>query len=299
MTNLPTPPIAAGADLRAFQYTPIFRARLFGSAFHAEASDAEWRAGVTLWLKSWDQVPAGSLPTDDINLCRLAELGRDVRTWKRLKQGALHGWYQCDDGRLYHGVIADLVNEALTSKRKHYEKTLNARIGGIRKRLSSAESEDVKAHLTSEIESLSQELSHVQLQRVKPNVTSDVTEDVTSTKKIQFAGKGIEGNVREGNVRDLFREDSERAEPALGSNGHDPPPIPPDPRKQLFDLGKSILGANAGGLINKALTAVGEARVGAILGEMALSTKADPRSYFAAAIGGKNSNGTIEREVIP
>ena len=32
---------------------------------------------MTLWLKAQDQVPAGSLPGDDVELCRLAELGRD------------------------------------------------------------------------------------------------------------------------------------------------------------------------------------------------------------------------------
>ena len=58
-------------DLRGFPYKPMFRARLFVSHFHAHASDAEWRAGVTLWLKSWDQCPAGTLPVDDVDLCRL------------------------------------------------------------------------------------------------------------------------------------------------------------------------------------------------------------------------------------
>lgn len=58
---------------------------------------------------------------------------------------------------------------------------------------------------------------------------------------------------------------------------------PPDPRKQLFELGKTILGANAGGLISKAISASDEATVGAILGEMAIKPTADPRAYFTAA----------------
>lgn len=114
--TLPAPPIAPDVDIRDFAFTPIFRARLFGSSFHARASDAEWRAGVTLWLKSWDQVPAGSLPDDDIDLCRLAELGRDLKTWKKIKSGALHGWRKCSDDRLYHNVVAEGVNEAWQSK---------------------------------------------------------------------------------------------------------------------------------------------------------------------------------------
>lgn len=56
-----------------------------------------------------------------------------------------------------------------------------------------------------------------------------------------------------------------------------------DPRKQLFDLGKTILGANAGGLIAKAISRTDERTVGAVLGQMALRQTADPRSYFVAA----------------
>lgn len=56
-----------------------------------------------------------------------------------------------------------------------------------------------------------------------------------------------------------------------------------DPRKQLFDLGKSILGANAGGLISKAISRTDEKTVAAVLGQMALRSTADPRSYFVAA----------------
>lgn len=112
MTDLPEPMVPAEVDLKDFPFAPMFRARLFGSAFHARASDAEWRAGVTLWLKSWDQSPAGTLPDDDIELCRLAEFGRDMRSWVKVKTMALHGWVKCADGRLHHKVVAEGVLEA-------------------------------------------------------------------------------------------------------------------------------------------------------------------------------------------
>ncbi|MCW2242207.1 YdaU family protein [Azospirillum canadense] len=114
--SLPAPLVPADVDLKDFPFTPMFRARLFGSSFHARASDAEWRAGVTLWLKSWDQVPAGTLPSDDVELCRLAELGRDMKTWIKIKALALHGWFLCSDGRLHHKVVADGVMEAWNRK---------------------------------------------------------------------------------------------------------------------------------------------------------------------------------------
>lgn len=59
------------------------------------------------------------------------------------------------------------------------------------------------------------------------------------------------------------------------------PPI--DLRKQLFDLGKSILGADSGSLISRAISQTDEGTVGSVLGEMALKPKADARAYFVAA----------------
>ncbi len=119
---LPPPPVPCEIELRDYSYVPLFRARLFGSKFHATATDAEWRAGVTLWLKSWDQSPAGSLPNDDVELCRLAELGRDLKAWRKVRDKALHGWYLCSDGRLYHGVVAEGVLEAAKRRRTASDK---------------------------------------------------------------------------------------------------------------------------------------------------------------------------------
>lgn len=138
MDNLPEPMVPEACDLRDFPFTPIFRARLFGSEFHARASDGGWRAGVTLWLKSWDQVPAGSLPDDDVSLCRLAELGRDRRAWAKVKDEALHGWVKCADGRLYHPVVAEGVTEAWARKIAQRERTAAARAAREAKRKEEA-----------------------------------------------------------------------------------------------------------------------------------------------------------------
>jgi hypothetical protein len=123
----PAPLVAAGVDLRDFPFTPVYRARLFASAFHAQATDAAWRAGMTLWLKCWDQVPAGSLPADDAALCRLAELGRDLGRWRRLREQALCGWRRCADGRLYHPRVAEAVTDAWTRKQAQRQRTAAAR----------------------------------------------------------------------------------------------------------------------------------------------------------------------------
>lgn len=130
MSDLPEPIVPGNCDLRGFPYTPLFRARLFGSSFHARATDAEWRAGVTLWLKSWDQVPAGTLPDDDIDLCRLAELGRNIKAWLRLRTGAMRGWIKCSDGRMHHAVVAEGVLEAWA---KHKTAKLKGKAGAAKR----------------------------------------------------------------------------------------------------------------------------------------------------------------------
>lgn len=124
--ELPPPLVPPGIDLRSYRYMPMFLARIFGSTFHASTNDAEWRAGVTLWWKSWWQTPAGSLPDNDVELCRLAELGTAARKWARVRRRALHGWIKCSDGRLYHPVIAEVVFEVWKSKSRASRKARDA-----------------------------------------------------------------------------------------------------------------------------------------------------------------------------
>lgn len=106
MNDLPAPLTPPDCDLRGLEYMPLLGHHLFGSDFNAKAADGEWRAAVTLWWAAWMQVPAGSLPDDDVALCRLADLGRDVKVWRRLRTMALHNFVRCSDGRLYHPVLA-------------------------------------------------------------------------------------------------------------------------------------------------------------------------------------------------
>lgn len=185
----------AGCDLRDFPHTPVFRSRLFGSSFHARANDSEWRAGFTLWLKSWDQVPAGSLPDDDIELCRLAELARDVKLWRKLKEGALRGWVLCDDGRLYHPVVAEGINHAIEAKTKQRLKTAKARIGALEKHLKAAETDEDRARITDEIRRIQQTLSQGLSQGLSQTLSQAPRE---GEERGRGRGKGIDSSVPNG-----------------------------------------------------------------------------------------------------
>jgi hypothetical protein len=99
------PLIPRDVDLRSFDTMPLKVQELRESGFGARSSGDEFRAGVMLWCASFHQVPAGSVPSDDFDLSILAGYGRAVDAWKRLRSGALHGFVDGGDGRLYHKTV--------------------------------------------------------------------------------------------------------------------------------------------------------------------------------------------------
>lgn len=224
MSDLPEPLAPPECDLRDFGFTPIFRARLFGSSFHARATDSEWRGGVTLWLKSWDQVPAGSLPDDDIDLCRLAELGRDLKTWRKIKDGALHGWFKCSDGRLYHNVVAEGVAEAWAKRRSATTKGK----AGASKRWGVGYSTGNAPAIGTATEN-----NATAIARAMPG---------DSNRQGQGQGQGIP----------LAKANGQQAAGTLFPEPAKPPetkPVKVDPWKEVYDRGKAVLGREAGGII--------------------------------------------------
>jgi hypothetical protein len=115
----PPPPVPVDADLRHFPDMPLQVGRLRDSDIASTGDPEIFRCGVMLWCAAWHQVPAGSLPNEDATLARLAGLGRDLRTWRRLKPGALRGFQEFADGRLYHRVVCEKVIEGLNSTLLH------------------------------------------------------------------------------------------------------------------------------------------------------------------------------------
>lgn len=118
----PAPLTTAECDLRGMEWMPLYGHRLFMSDFEARATDPEFRAAMRLWWTAWQQVPAASLPDDDSVLCRLAGLGRDVKAWKRIREGALHGFVVCSDGRIYHRMLATEAKDAWDRRLKERER---------------------------------------------------------------------------------------------------------------------------------------------------------------------------------
>ncbi|MBN4665416.1 DUF1376 domain-containing protein [Pandoraea nosoerga] len=123
------PPLTpADCDLRDFAFMPLDVVRLRDSDMTALVSGDEFRSAVLLWCASWHQTPAASLPDDDRVLSNLAGFGFAVDAWRAIREGALHGWVKCADGRLYHPVVAEKAREAWRGKLKQRWETEKARV---------------------------------------------------------------------------------------------------------------------------------------------------------------------------
>ena len=106
---LPEPMVPADCDLRGLSFMPLDAQRLLDSDLFAIATGDEFKAAVALWCKSWFQVPAASLPNDDRILAHLSGAGSG---WKKVREVALRNWVLCEDGRLYHPIVAEKALEA-------------------------------------------------------------------------------------------------------------------------------------------------------------------------------------------
>lgn len=128
LLSLPEPLTTADCDLSDFQYMELDVRQLRDSKFAATVDAEAFRAGVLLWCAAWHQVPAGSLPDDDVELANLAGFGRVVKEWRKVREEALYGFVKCSDGRLYHSVIAKKAASAYEAKQRHAYDRLRDRL---------------------------------------------------------------------------------------------------------------------------------------------------------------------------
>lgn len=275
LSNLPAPLVLAEVDLRDFVFMPVEIGRLFNSEFHARANDSEWRAGMTLWLKSYHQVPAASIPDDDVALARLAEMGRDIKAWRKVRPVALYGWVHCSDGRWYHPVVAEKALQAWERKQDQRVRTLKARIAATEKRFKDAVTDSDKEHLQSLLQGLRQSLS----QTLKKSVTDSATDPVTSTK-----GQG------QGQGQGLLEPSESKDSGADAPPGNDNQ----DPASVIFSQGVRMLTSagvadrHARSVLGRAREAMGDESTAALVAKMAMMSPplSDPVAYLMKAAKG-------------
>ena len=116
MSDLPAPLSPPDCDLRGYDFMPLHGHRLFHSDLYEESTPEEFKIAVKLWWEAWNQCPAGSLPSNDAKLRRLADLGHDTKTWERVKRAAMRGFVLCNDDRFYHRWLCEWAKDAFAAR---------------------------------------------------------------------------------------------------------------------------------------------------------------------------------------
>lgn len=116
---MPAPLVSAEVDLRGMSSFMLDVDRLLASELVALGTPEECWAATMLWCRAWKQVPAASLPDDDRVLAAFSGAGK---RWPKVRDMALRGFVKCDDGRLYHHVLAGEANAAWKRRQAYSEK---------------------------------------------------------------------------------------------------------------------------------------------------------------------------------
>lgn len=222
---MPAPLTPADSDLQDFPFMPLQVARLRDSDLAAEEEpEACWYA-VLLWAASWHQLPAGSLPNNDAVLTKLIGLGRDLKTFRKHKDGALRGFVLCDDGRLYHGVVAEQVNAAWDGKLQQRWRSECARVKKANQRSGGDQPLPSYEEFLATLPATSRPLNVPRDNEARPEGHNGPS-------------PGTGGGCPPGN-------DVQERETGTGRSSSDPDGSgdkpPPDPKKQAWDVALKVL----------------------------------------------------------
>lgn len=113
ISQLPEPPVPATLDLREIQRMQLDIVALLSSETYALATGMQFKAALTLWIRAFHQVPAGSLPNNPLIIASLAGYGGSAEQFelfeRQIKPVALRNFTLCRDGRLYHKKVCEIA----------------------------------------------------------------------------------------------------------------------------------------------------------------------------------------------
>ena len=118
----PAPFTGADVDLSGYGYMPLHGHRMLQSETWIKNSAPGKVAALALWWASWLQVPAASLPNDDVLLAHYAGYGVAVEAFAAIRHEAMRGWVLCSDNRWHHKFLAEIAAEAWAGRVKHQAK---------------------------------------------------------------------------------------------------------------------------------------------------------------------------------
>lgn len=115
--ELPRAPVPPECDLTTLGWYPCHVRLMLGHRINdpLRTTPEQFRAAMRLMWEAWHQVPAASLPDDNMRLADLAGYKTNIPAWNRVKAGALCDFVQCADGRWYS---ITLLPEAIIAWRR-------------------------------------------------------------------------------------------------------------------------------------------------------------------------------------
>jgi len=273
--------------------------RLRQSKFDAMADDSAWRAGINLWFSAWHSIPAASLENDDEDLAKAAGLGRDLRTWMRIREKALRGFVLCSDGRLYHETVAELALESWTEKLVQRLKSGAGNASRWKVEFDPAPLEAEISETCSLLAALNPQSKYLakasrrQSQSSAPAIPQGKNADPTGNDNQSHGdAKTIpQGSQETGTGTGIYSVTD-----VTGAESAEPVVI--DPAKLLFNSGIALLRdagiaeARARPILGKWRQAHGDEAVIAALGRAKREGAIDPVSFIEASLRGtRNGNG--------
>lgn len=118
--QLPDPLTPEDCDISHFGIMPFDVKKFRDSNFSLTIDPAIGFRAVMLWAAAWHQVPAASLPDNDIVLFRLSGC-LSLDEFKAIKHEVMHGFILCSDGRWYHKFMSSLALSAWKKSKKAKE----------------------------------------------------------------------------------------------------------------------------------------------------------------------------------
>lgn len=280
MNDLPEPLTPADCDLRDFQFMPLDCGRLRDSKLVSHVPPAQCFFAVILWCASWHQIPAASLPDDDIELARLAGFGFVVKEWKKVRAGALYGWIKCADGRLYHPVVAEKARDAWHAK---HEQRWRSECGRIKKHNQRHGTSLAYPTFDEFMSPDYKDPTKGDRPIVSPGTNEGCPENVPGTNSTR-EGKG----QGQGQGRD--RENLKDAEPD-GSGADAPPEL--TPAEALFQVAvpwlvsRDVADKTARSLLGGARKQLGDDAAWALASECIRVAPLEPTAWLAAALNAR------------
>ena len=113
MIELPASPYPADTRAKGWRFELDLERVMQSDTWALSSPDTRpWL--LMLWTVAWQQVPCGSMPSDDALIA--ARLGMKLGAFKKAREVLMRGWKPASDGRLYHETITERVLDMLGRK---------------------------------------------------------------------------------------------------------------------------------------------------------------------------------------